>query len=231
MIFSRGLGDEVDEVGVVFRWRAPEGSEVRAFQQLPSYSNFAHVTDAADAQKRIEAITAQFGAALEQAGVHDVLLCAGDDHVRVRRDLPELCAELERRLPGAEVRIARYGEYVDAVDPDDLPVWTGELLGSRLWNILRGVNSARLYVKRANERGGAAAARGRDAECPAHLEHRRALPDRGLSPGLAPAAALPSARLDLRLLVRRGSPRHARPLRAARPDGRGARAQRARRTS
>ena len=39
-IFSRGLGDELDELGVVFRWRSPDGSEVRAFQQLPSYSNF-----------------------------------------------------------------------------------------------------------------------------------------------------------------------------------------------
>ena len=35
-IFSRGLGDQIDEVGVVFRWRSPDGSEVRAFQQLPS---------------------------------------------------------------------------------------------------------------------------------------------------------------------------------------------------
>ena len=39
-IFSRGLGDQIDEVGVVFRWRSPDGSEVRAFQQLPPYSNF-----------------------------------------------------------------------------------------------------------------------------------------------------------------------------------------------
>ena len=39
-IFSRGLGDELDELGVVFRWRSPDGSEVRAFQQLPHYGNF-----------------------------------------------------------------------------------------------------------------------------------------------------------------------------------------------
>jgi alpha-mannosidase len=152
LIFSRGLGDELDELGVVFWWRAPDGSQVRAIQQLPSYSNFAHVTDAADAQARIEAIAGQFADALRGAGVRDLLLCAGDDHLPVRRDLPALCSELERRLPGAEVAIARYSDYADAVQPTALPVWTGELVGSRLQNILRGVNSARLHLKRANER-------------------------------------------------------------------------------
>jgi alpha-mannosidase len=151
-IFSRGLGDELDEVGVVFDWRAPDGSEVRAIQQLGSYSNFSHVTDAADGQARIEAIAGRFGEVLGRAGVHDLLLCAGEDHVRIRPDLPALCAELAQRLPGTEFRIARYSEYVAALEHADAPAWTGELLGSRLWNILRGVNSARLYVKQANER-------------------------------------------------------------------------------
>jgi alpha-mannosidase len=151
-VFSRGLGDELDELGTVFRWRAPEGSEVRAFQQLPSYSNFGHVTDAADAQARIEAIARQFAGALQRPGVHDLLLCAGDDHVPVRPDLPALCAELQQRLPGTEFGIARYSDYVAAAAPAAVSVWTGELLGSRLQNILRGVNSARLYLKRADER-------------------------------------------------------------------------------
>jgi alpha-mannosidase/mannosylglycerate hydrolase len=151
-IFSRGLGDELDELGVVFRWRAPDGSEVLAVQQLSSYSNFAHVGDATDAQARIESIARQFGDALRRAGIHELLLCAGDDHQPVRPDLPALCSELERRLPGAEFRIARYSDYVNAIAPPSAPVWAGELLGSRLQNILRGVNSARLYLKRANER-------------------------------------------------------------------------------
>jgi 2-O-(6-phospho-alpha-D-mannosyl)-D-glycerate hydrolase len=149
-IFSRGLGDELDDLGVVFRWRAPDGSEVRAFQQLPSYSNFN--VPGADAQTRVEQITERFGSALARAGVDAVLLCDGEDHRRIRRDLPALCAELERRLRGTSFTIARYSDYVAAVDPDSLPAHAGELLGSRLQNVLRGVNSARLYLKRANER-------------------------------------------------------------------------------
>jgi alpha-mannosidase len=153
-VFSRGLGDELDEVGVVFRWRAPEGSEVLAIQQLPSYSNFAYVEDWDTARERIEGIAERFGALLTGAGVHELLLCAGDDHVRVPPELPALCDELAQRLPVSEVRIASYGDYVAAVGgrAPELPVWTGELLGSRLHNVLRGVNSARLYLKQANER-------------------------------------------------------------------------------
>jgi len=149
-IFSRGMGDELDEVGVVFRWRSPDGSEVRAFQQLPSYSNFN--VSAAGAEARIEYIGERFGGALTSAGVDAVLLCDGEDHRRIRRDLPALCKELERRFSGTSARIARYSDYVASVKPADLPVYEGELLGSRLQNVLRGVNSARLYLKRANER-------------------------------------------------------------------------------
>ena len=150
-IFSRGLGDELDELGVMFRWRAPDGSEVLAIQQLASYSNFGHVGDANDAHARVESIEERFGAQLARAGVHELLLCAGDDHVRIRPDLPSLCTELEARRPGTTFVIAGYREYVDALAPARLPAWSGELLGSRLQNILRGVNSARLYLKRANE--------------------------------------------------------------------------------
>jgi alpha-mannosidase len=152
-IFSRGMGDQLDEVGVVFRWRARDGSEVRAFQQLSSYSNF-NVPDADGAVARINEIADRFGAALARAGVDAVLLCDGEDHRRIRRNLPGLCVELADRRPGSSFTIARYTDYVAAVKPEagELPAYAGELLGSRLQNVLRGVNSARLYLKRANER-------------------------------------------------------------------------------
>jgi alpha-mannosidase len=151
MLFSRGLGDELDDIGVVFRWRAPDGSEVRAFQLLSHYGNFADVRDASDGEARVQAIGAQFADHLRRAGVDAVVLCDGEDHRRIRRDLPALCAELQRRLPGTDFTITKFSDYVAAVEPAELPVHTGELLGSRLQNVLRGVNSARLYLKQANE--------------------------------------------------------------------------------
>src|SRR6202035_1757438 len=59
--------------------------------------------------------------------------------------LPEICREL-----GPSFRIGRYSDF--RPETDGLPVYEGELLGSRLQNILRGVNSARMYLKQANER-------------------------------------------------------------------------------
>src|SRR5947209_20240061 len=43
MLFSRGLGDELDDVGIAFNWTAPDGSAVRALHLLADYSNFAHI--------------------------------------------------------------------------------------------------------------------------------------------------------------------------------------------
>jgi alpha-mannosidase len=151
-LFSRGLGDELEELGVAFQWVAPDGSSVRALQLLGDYSNFAEVADADEGEARVRGIDERFGWALKRVSVHDVLLCNGTDHLRVQPAMPAICAELERRIPGSSFEIARYGDYVAALRTGELPSWSGELLGSRLWNVLRGVNSARLYLKQANER-------------------------------------------------------------------------------
>lgn len=151
-IFSRGLGDQLDEVGVVFRWRAPDGSKVLAFQQLPNYGNFGALNGPDDGETRVKAILEGAGAMLEGAGVHAGLLCNGSDHLPIQPEMPVWCTELERRFPGIRFRIAKYADYVIEVGEVDVPSLSGELLGSRIQNALRGVNSARLYLKQANDR-------------------------------------------------------------------------------
>jgi alpha-mannosidase len=151
-IFTRGLGDQLDDAGVVFRWRAPDGSEVLAFQQLSHYGNFAAIEDVGDGERRIRKVVERFGPALERAGVRDVLLCNGTDHLPIQPQMPAWCVELERRLPGMTVGIGQYADYVRAVGTPEVPSVEGELLGSRVHNVLRGVNSARMYIKQANER-------------------------------------------------------------------------------
>ncbi|MFL5822129.1 MAG: glycoside hydrolase family 38 C-terminal domain-containing protein [Solirubrobacteraceae bacterium] len=150
-VFSRGMGDELEDVGSIFRWRAPDGSEVLAFQLLDHYGNFAFISGVQDAADRVRHIVGRFGDLLDRAGVQDVLLCNGTDHVPVMPELPRLCTELEREFPDSRFTIARYQDYVTAVGDVSVPAWSGELLGSRIQNVLRGVNSARMYVKRANE--------------------------------------------------------------------------------
>jgi alpha-mannosidase len=143
-LFSRGLGDQLDEVGIVFRWRAA-GAEVTACQFAPHYDNFSRVTTAAEARERVEGIVDRFGALLERAGCHTVLLANGSDHQPVQPELPALCAEL-----GPSFSIGRFSDF--RPEADGLPAYEGELVGSRLQNVLRGVNSARVYLKQANER-------------------------------------------------------------------------------
>jgi alpha-mannosidase len=147
-LFSRGLGDEIDDVGVVFRWRAGP-AEVVACQMLPHYDNFARLTWYHDAEERVRGIVERFGELLRSAGQDTIVLANGSDHLPIEPELPEILAGLEQTL-GAEFRIGRYDDY----DPvtDALPVHEGELVGSRLQNVLRGVNSARIYLKQANER-------------------------------------------------------------------------------
>jgi len=146
-LFSRGLGDELDDVGVVFRWQAGP-AEVVACQMLPHYDNFARLTWYHDAEQRLRSIVKAFGELVGEAGGDEILLANGSDHLPVEPELPEILAELARTL-GAKLRIGRYDEH--APDPEGLPAHQGEVVGSRLQNVLRGVNSARIYLKQANE--------------------------------------------------------------------------------
>jgi alpha-mannosidase len=147
-LFSRGLGDEIDDVGVVFRWRAGP-AEVVACQMLPHYDNFARLTWYHDAEERVRTIVDRFGELVRSAGGDEIVLADGSDHTPIEPELPEILAGLGRTL-GAPFRIGRYDEYRPAADA--LPSHEGELVGSRLQNVLRGVNSARIYLKQANER-------------------------------------------------------------------------------
>jgi len=147
-LFSRGMGDEADDVGVVFRWSAGP-AEVVACQLLPHYDNFARLTWDHDAEERIRAIVDRFGEAVSGAGQDEIVLANGSDHLPIEPELPQILGGLERTF-GAQFRIGRYDEHTPGSDA--LPVYEGELVGSRLQNLLRGVNSARIYLKQANER-------------------------------------------------------------------------------
>jgi alpha-mannosidase len=147
-LFSRGLGDEIDDVGITFRWRGGP-AEVVACQMLPHYDNFARLTWHHDAEQRVRGIVERFGDLVRDAGQGEILLANGSDHLPIEPELPTILDDLTQTF-GAPFRIGRYEEHTPA--GDGLPVHEGELVGSRLQNVLRGVNSARIYLKQANER-------------------------------------------------------------------------------
>jgi len=147
-LFSRGMGDELDDVGLIFRWRAGP-VEVVACQMHPHYDNFARLTWDHDAEQRVQSILDAFGNRVRAAGSDEILLANGSDHLPIEPELPEILTELSRTF-GAEFRIGRYDEHEPR--SEGLPEHEGELVGSRLQNVLRGVNSARIYLKQANAR-------------------------------------------------------------------------------
>ena len=147
-LFSRGMGDEIDDVGVVFRWRAGS-ADVVACQMLPHYDNFGRLTWHDDAEGRVRGIVEHLGDFVQRAGQAEIVLANGSDHLPIEPELPEILTALEQTV-GASFRIGRYDEH--SPESDALPVHEGELVGSRLQNVLRGVNSSRIYLKQANER-------------------------------------------------------------------------------
>ena len=223
-LFSRGLGDEIDDVGVVFRWRAGP-AEVVACQMLPHYDNFARLTWYHDAEERVRAIVERFGELVRGAGQDEILLANGSDHLPIEPELPEILAGLEQTF-GAAFRIGRYDEHAPA---------RRRAAGAR--GRARRQPAPERPARRqlgadlpqAGERARrAAAALDRDGRRAADAARGRAVPGRRAAARVARPAPQPPARLDLRLLVRRGAPGHARPLRAARPDARLRRARGAR---
>jgi alpha-mannosidase len=116
---------------------------------LPHYDNFARLTWHSDAEERVRGIVERFAEDVQRAGQREIVLANGSDHLPVEPELPEILRGLERTL-GATFRIGRYDEHTP--EAEGLPSYEGELVGSRLQNVLRGVNSARVYLKQANER-------------------------------------------------------------------------------
>ncbi len=162
-VFSRGLGDERERVGGRFRWQAPDGSEVLALPQPIDYAagaslghsrRSAETDPARNAADRIEQVLRAEAPMLADSGFRDLFVGNGYDHAALQADLPEVLAALRDLKPGVEVRLALLSEYARAMAGADggLPRFAGELAGGARANVLRGVNSTRMYLKQANER-------------------------------------------------------------------------------
>jgi mannosylglycerate hydrolase len=162
-VFSRGLGGERERLGGRFRWRAPDGSEVLALPQPVDYAAAASLghsrrspetNPARNAADRIEQILRAEAPMLADPDFRDLFLGNGVDHASLQADLPDVLAALSELKPGVEVRLALLSEYAEAMTAADgrLPAFEGELAGGARANVLRGVNSSRMYLKQANER-------------------------------------------------------------------------------
>jgi alpha-mannosidase len=146
--YWRGDADDTADAGPAYRWVAPDGTGVTAWRLTRGYFDAAG-TGAMDptlAAKRL----AELGQPDADAG-GPVVLMAGIDHA-----LPEAgtraVAEALARETGWDVRRALLDELRELIAGRELEDHAGELLGSRLTNLLPGVWSTRTWIKVANRR-------------------------------------------------------------------------------
>ncbi len=163
-IYTRGNGDEIDELGWSYRWRAPDGSEVLALNQCEGYCNagglgheelwHAHTSRDVEPDRAV----ARVGELFEKSGArpHDetLLVSNGCDHFPPQRDFEAVISALREAYPSTEFLHGSYSELLEQLraDPRERDAHEGELLSGKLHLILPGVWSARMPLKQRNDR-------------------------------------------------------------------------------
>ncbi|MDJ0522853.1 MAG: glycoside hydrolase family 38 C-terminal domain-containing protein [Planctomycetota bacterium] len=163
-VYTRGNGSEIDEVGCLYDWAAPDGSTVLAVNQVRGYCNaaglgfdeiwHAHTQRDVKLERAVEQVRELFGAMSEQGGGDVVLLNNGCDHFPVQQEFGTVLTALREAYPHTTFRHTNLQAFVDAVREHgaERKRFEGELAGGRLHHILSGVWSARMPLKQWNDR-------------------------------------------------------------------------------
>ncbi len=181
----RGVPSAIDRNA--FRWRAPDGSSVRAEYLVAGYGNGAALPDDAKALvRRLQAHLDEFGTFIRPGD--PLLLMNGSDHLRPQPWLGRVVAEANQAQGQFDLAVSSLPDYLRSAPTDGLPDWRGELRSGFRSNLLMGVGSNRVDVKQAASRAERAV-------------ERMAEP---LSALFLPAAAWPEAFVDLawKLIIR-----------------------------
>jgi mannosylglycerate hydrolase len=145
----RGVPASVDRTA--FRWRAPDGSAVRAEYLVAGYGNGAALPDDAKALvRRLRALAEEFDRFLRPEDA--LLLMNGTDHQRPQPWLGRVVAEANQIQGDFELTVSSLSEYLQQAADGDLPEWSGELRSGARSNLLMGVGSNRVDVKQAAAR-------------------------------------------------------------------------------
>ncbi len=142
-IYWRGNGAELDTLGPMYRWCAPDGTSVRAWQLPEGYFAAAGL----DADHDLASTIARLRPVIDRivaAGGDPVLLMNGFDHLPADTSTAHVAALLGAR----RVLLDEAAERLP--DASTLTEWSGELVGARTANLLPGVWSTRMPLKLRN---------------------------------------------------------------------------------
>jgi membrane-associated phospholipid phosphatase len=156
-VFSRGIGDEGEDLGAEFNWEGPSGDRVRAMHLVDHYTGGLRLFGAPEKEESPAQLRARVRARLPRAldvstayaNGSSLLFMAGDDHVEAYSRLPEAIAALQAAAPNIDASIASLEEFAAAMIA---PTGTlsGEIIRGRYRPILRAVNSTRVWIKQEN---------------------------------------------------------------------------------
>jgi mannosylglycerate hydrolase len=163
-VYTRGNGDEIDDLGLEYQWQAPDGSTVIAIHQMHGYCNagglgfaelwHAHTPREVDLQRAVERVRELFEAMRERSNADVVLLNNGCDHFPPQRDFGRILAALRAAFPHTEFVHGSLEDYVEVVRSRNAATksFAGELRSGKLHPILSGVWSTRMPLKQRNDR-------------------------------------------------------------------------------
>lgn len=147
-VYWRGNGNEIDELGPVYRWVAPSGDAVTAYHLGRGYFAAAYLPrDPEEAVDGLLGVLERLGP-IERA---PVVLMNGIDHCLPDAHTGAVAVALEARL-GRPVTRGLLDDLRGSVDESDRSSFRGALVGARIANLLPGVWSTRLGLKLADRR-------------------------------------------------------------------------------
>jgi hypothetical protein len=144
----RGVPSVIDKTG--FWWEAPDGSKVRAEYLPVGYGNGAAIpNDAKELVRRIADHEEEIGSFL----VDGLLFMNGTDHQEPQPWLGRVVAEANTLQDEFVLEVTALSDYLAAAPVEGLPRWRGELRSGARANVLMGVASNRVDVKRPGPSG------------------------------------------------------------------------------
>ncbi|MEM3526604.1 MAG: glycoside hydrolase family 38 C-terminal domain-containing protein, partial [Candidatus Jordarchaeaceae archaeon] len=151
-IFWRGLGNEIESLPTAFIWEAPSGDRILTYQLSLGYFNVGDLPE--NVNDAITLIDKAKAMLKERSNRGFYLLLNGHDHAYPQENIPEIIEAYNKRHPDEPIRHGSLEDFFKQLEEntEDLPVYRGEFRGARMFPILAGVLSSRIYLKQANSR-------------------------------------------------------------------------------